>query len=173
MALLFVQLFSLLSFLILTSWRQESSFLPLIGIFGLLTFKHCQCFTCANFNTFNIFTSSSSLTSSLSETTSFRSPHSFLRYSATKCRGGGGYGLDSCRKQCPLNRMFSNYLSTFQKVFYESLTKISLGKIKSSANQRCSPVGVSVNWRVNCIIRASFSRNLKPLKKLLAAPVKS
>ena len=75
-----------------------------------------------------------------------------------------------CRKQCPLNRESANYLYTFQKVFYESLTRISLGKIKSSASQSFPPFKVSVTWLENCIIiHVHFSRNLKSLKKWLAA----
>ena len=79
----------------------------------------------------------------------------------------------SCRKQCPLNRVSANYLSTFQKVFYESLTRISPGKIKSSANQRCPLFRVSVNWKQNYSIFTPNLRNLKPLKKWLAASVNS
>ena len=79
-----------------------------------------------------------------------------------------------CKKQCLLNRVSTNYLSASQNVFYESLTRISLGKTKSSANQSCLPFRVSVNLEVNCIIiHANCSRNLKPLKKWLTASVDS
>ena len=63
-------------------------------------------------------------------------------------------------------------VTTFWKVFYESWTRILQGKIKSSANWRFPPFRVSVHWRENCIIiNAYFPRNLKSLKKWLAASV--
>ena len=47
--------------------------------------------------------------------------------------------------------MYTNYLSAFEKVFYEILTEIRPVKKKLFANQRWPPFRVSVNWREYCV----------------------
>ena len=68
-------------------------------------------------------------------------------------RGKIGVLAISCKKICPLIGGSANCVSTFWKLFYEDLTRKPPGKMKLSANQRCPPFRVSVNWRFHCTVK--------------------